>query len=167
MPSPYYDVRIGPLHLIALDTEDYSSPQRDWARATVTDSAAPWKIVFGHQPRFTSGQHLAQNAWLGSLGLHALQDAATCAGADLYLSGHDHTLEYLEPGETAPCPGVGYVISGVGSTPRLAANQHAAGQKYYQSRSAGFVVLEVTQSSLELSFLDDQGKLLFQSERHK
>jgi tartrate-resistant acid phosphatase type 5 len=60
-----------------------------WLEAALRSSKARWKIVIGHHPLWsTSGGKFEQAKSLRRLILPAL-----CRHADLYLAGHEHTLE--------------------------------------------------------------------------
>jgi tartrate-resistant acid phosphatase type 5 len=61
----------------------------DWLEKSLAGSPARWKIVMGHHPIWSSaGSKFQQARALRSLILPAL-----CRHADLYLAGHEHTLE--------------------------------------------------------------------------
>jgi len=76
--------------------EPWAAPQtqaeRDmvqWLEAALANSRARWKIVIGHHPLWsTAGSKFEQAKVLRRLILPAL-----CRHADLYLAGHEHTLE--------------------------------------------------------------------------
>ncbi len=61
----------------------------DWLEKSLAESPARWKIVMGHHPIWSSaGSKFQQARALRELILPAL-----CRHADLYLAGHEHTLE--------------------------------------------------------------------------
>jgi tartrate-resistant acid phosphatase type 5 len=76
--------------------EPWAAPQSDaernmadWLEAALASSDARWKIVIGHHPLWsTAGSKFQQAKALRRLILPAL-----CRHADLYLAGHEHTLE--------------------------------------------------------------------------
>lgn len=60
-----------------------------WLEQALASSTARWKIVMGHHPLWsTAGSKFAQARALRELILPTL-----CRHADLYLAGHEHTLE--------------------------------------------------------------------------
>jgi 3',5'-cyclic AMP phosphodiesterase CpdA len=74
----------------------WSLPQTDeergmvaWLERSLADSPARWKIVIGHHPIWSSAGSKFQQA----RALRALILPALCRHADLYLAGHEHTLE--------------------------------------------------------------------------
>jgi hypothetical protein len=76
--------------------EPWAAPQTDaernmveWLEAALASSKARWKIVIGHHPLWsTAGSKFEQAKVLRRLILPTL-----CRHADLYLAGHEHTLE--------------------------------------------------------------------------
>jgi hypothetical protein len=60
-----------------------------WLERSLADSPARWKIVIGHHPIWSSAGSKFQQA----RALRALILPALCRHADLYLAGHEHTLE--------------------------------------------------------------------------
>lgn len=54
-------------------------------------SRATWKIVYGHHPIYSEGQHEDNNDKVEQL-LPVLRDRA-----DVYFAGHDHDMQHLRP----------------------------------------------------------------------
>jgi tartrate-resistant acid phosphatase type 5 len=87
------------------DTQAWALPQTEdewrmveWLEETLAASPARWKIVIGHHPLWSSaGSKYRQAIMMRRLILPAL-----CRHADLYLAGHEHTLEVY----TDSCEGV-------------------------------------------------------------
>lgn len=104
MPGPYYDVRMGDVHLFVINTNRFSPEQRDWLKHGLSNSLAPWKIVCGHHPVYSSGRHGS-----GKRMNTKLKPLLERHGAQLYLSGHEHDYERFEP-----IHGVNYIVSGGG-----------------------------------------------------
>jgi hypothetical protein len=106
--------------------EPWAAPQNDaernmvrWLTASLANSKARWKIVIAHHPLWsTAGSKFQQAKSLRRLILPAL-----CRYADLYLAGHEHTLEVhtnncteaLPGSDVAPLP---QVVSGSASKMR-------------------------------------------------
>jgi tartrate-resistant acid phosphatase type 5 len=88
--------------------EPWAAPQNEaernmvqWLEASLASSKARWKIVIGHHPVWsTAGSKFQQAKSLRRLILPAL-----CRYADLYLAGHEHTLEVHTDGCTEALPG--------------------------------------------------------------
>ena len=94
-----------------LDTaEPWAVPATDAERALVANlerrlkaSTARWKIVIGHHPLWSSsGGKFEQARTLRSVLLPTL-----CRYADLYLAGHEHTLEVATDSCATAVPGAG------------------------------------------------------------
>jgi hypothetical protein len=135
-----------------------------WLERSLAGSTARWKIVVAHHPLWSSaGSKYEQARVLRRLILPAL-----CRYADLYLAGHDHTLELhyddcreALPGEqVAPLPNV---VSGAAAKQRaLNTNfmRHQA-QKYPQLSTKwaqglvwGFAHLAVSGDEATLTFVE-------------
>ena len=88
--------------------EPWAAPQTEaernmvaWLEAGLASSKARWKIVIGHHPLWsTAGSKFQQAKSLRRLILPAL-----CRYADLYLAGHEHTLEVHTDDCSAALPG--------------------------------------------------------------
>jgi len=61
----------------------------EWLEASLAASKARWKIVIGHHPLWSSAGSKFQQARM----MRRLILPALCRYADLYLAGHEHTLE--------------------------------------------------------------------------
>jgi hypothetical protein len=88
--------------------EPWAAPQNDaeramvsWLETSLAHSRARWKIVIAHHPLWsTAGSKFQQAKSLRRLILPAL-----CRYADLYLAGHEHTLEVHTDDCTEALPG--------------------------------------------------------------
>jgi tartrate-resistant acid phosphatase type 5 len=171
MPNTYYDVVFDHVHVFSMDTQDGSDEQKDAMSERVSCSKAAWKLVFGHHPRFTSGAHNSDSRGVLeevlNMGMFAAQEAIYC-GADMFLSGHDHNMEFIDQGRDPNCPNVAFAISGAGAKlretreellyPEDAGGEH---QRFYQQDIEGFAYLELTGDSLSFDFIDKNGEVLF------
>ena len=70
----------------------------EWLEESLASSPARWKIVMGHHPIWSSAGSKFQQARM----LRRLILPSLCRHADLYLAGHEHTLEL----HTDACQGV-------------------------------------------------------------
>jgi hypothetical protein len=88
--------------------EPWAAPQNDaernmvsWLTSSLANSKARWKIVIAHHPLWsTAGSKFQQAKSLRRLILPAL-----CRYADVYLAGHEHTLEVHTDSCTEALPG--------------------------------------------------------------
>ncbi len=162
MPASYYDVALGEgtVHLFGIDTQDTGTTQLDDMKQRVAKSTAAWKIVFGHHPRYTSGEHQLDNTLVDTLtkltsppGMFALQEGIYC-GADLYLTGHDHNREVIDKGMDGACPNVPFIISGAGAKVRPSKYPKLGKSLYYDEGVEGFLYFELTKSSFRVESYD-------------
>jgi hypothetical protein len=134
-----------------------------WLEAALAESTAHWKVVIGHHPLWsTAGSKYAQAEALRRLILPAL-----CRYADLYLAGHEHTLElHLDdcssalPGKTvAPLP---EIVSGAGAKQRPVHGPFARRQQtdhrelttlYARGMVWGFAYVELTEDSAQIRMI--------------
>ena len=180
MSARYYDTSLAvgtdSLLLVFMDTDPveqeflgrpYDSLRRPegavekqllWLNQALAGSKARWKIVVGHNPLHTGGarRHSSRTRKMRNI----LEPVFSKYSIDLYLSGHEHHLEYLKPPGTTH-----YVISGAGSEAR-----HVGKLKRYRrfaARKTGFVAISLTGNVLELEFIDGNGHTLYQYDIRK
>lgn len=168
LPSAYYEVDMGLVHLFALDTQLFvGTRQVEHMQRAVRRSRARWKIALGHHPLVTSGYHDDSGGLLGDLGMRHLLESVLCTGVDLYLAGHDHDLEYVAPGAVAKCPRLALAISGAGSSTRPAPDETVSprvGQsEFFDDQHVGFLSIHATRAQLRLRFVGGSGEALFET----
>lgn len=131
----YYSFDYGQAHFIALNanqtTQDLTSGvQRQvdqamaaWLEADLQrvarDPEVVWKIVFFHQPPYTSGPHGQEPNSVGQLMRQQFVPVFERYGVDLVLTGHDHDYERSCPLRAGACvaagqPGIVYIVTGGG-----------------------------------------------------
>lgn len=155
LPRPSYTFVAGPVQFFALDTHPIdrrlSSASRElaWLKQALADSTATWKIVYGHHPVYTNGDHGGQRGFIPELKNQLLP--VLRQQADVYLAGHDHDLQALKPDG-----GVWFFVSGGGGqdTRRLLTSKC---RQWAQSMH-GFTVLEADEKTLTVSFFDADGQ---------
>lgn len=139
LPATYYTFTAGPAQFFALDTDIISEAQRRWLVGELQRSTATWKIVYGHHPIYSEGQHEDNNLKIEQL-LPVLKNRA-----DVYLAGHDHDMQHLSPEGR-----LHFFIAGSGGKLRPI----TPGPRSLFAKSAhGFAVLEVRTDSLKVSFV--------------
>ena len=108
MPWFWFSYRLGPVEFVILDgTRPEDADQLAFLKTTLRSSEADWQVVLVHQPPYSCGDEH------GSSGdVQALVPAMARNGADLVLSGHDHTYQRFPP-----IQGVTFVVSGGGGAP--------------------------------------------------
>jgi tartrate-resistant acid phosphatase type 5 len=150
MPAAYYTFTAGTAQFFALDTDIISEKQILWLQAALDASRARWKIVYGHHPIYSEGQHEDSNAKIGQL-LPVLRDRA-----DIYLAGHDHDMQHLRPEGR-----LHFFVAGSGGKLRPI----EPGPRSLFAKSAhGFAVLEIEADRLQLAFVGVGGEELYRYE---
>jgi hypothetical protein len=160
MPAPSYTFNAGPVQFFAIDTNKgrLTEDQLDWLEAGLKKSTAAWKVVYGHHPLKSDGEH-GDDKYTRQL-RDLLLPVLKAGGADVYLAGHDHDMQYLKP------EGDLYLfISGGGGK-----GHRALRPSYHRvwGRSAyGFTVLEAEGESLSVEFISAGGRRLCKVEINK
>jgi len=125
-----------PVDLWSLDTTEIffadllGETQGGWLDAELAASVAEWKIVFGHHPYISNGQHGDAGQYdeyevdfinIGNCDIPSLDapcgkymktffEDHICGTVDIYFSGHDHNRQWMPP----TC-GTTFVVSGAGA----------------------------------------------------
>ncbi|MBK8189440.1 MAG: metallophosphoesterase [Vampirovibrionales bacterium] len=151
MPGRYYQFRQGPVAFFAIDTNiTHDALQRQWLDKALAASDAPWKVVYGHHPLYSSGEHGASadlQRWL--------QPVFRQHGVALYLCGHDHDYERMGPIE-----GVTYIVSGGGGASLRKFSNRLAPQSQARARAYHFLRGEATPQALSVSAIGLDGQVL-------
>jgi len=170
MPARYYskEVRLGRdkgnALFIMLDTNamvddsrvEETKQQLEWMEQVLQNGRdARWKIVTGHHPAYTVGpriehrQVFEMRKWL--------TDVFQKHKVDVYLSGHEHSLQHLKPeGFTHQ------FVSGAGS--QLTAVREGIEYSRFQASVNGFMYVSLNETKLNMKAIDYQGNLLYQTD---
>lgn len=159
LPRHFYTYTAGPVQFFALDTDPIDRDeggvqmQLDWLRRALRSSRSPWKVVYGHHPVYTNGEHGKNLGYLPRLRAKLLPILKE-EKVDVYLAGHDHDLEALKPEG-----GVSFFVSGGGGKERrpLRTNECRA----WAESSYGFTVLEAEGEEMTVRFLGSEGQELY------
>ncbi len=122
--------------------------QMEWFESALKASTAPWKIVIGHHPIYTGGQH-GDTPYMVKHVLPLLEEH----GVQAFFNGHDHDLQHLQSGK------VNFFCTGGGSRPRLAIKKTA--HTKFGLGCSGFIAASLSADALDLRMIDDKGKLLY------
>ncbi len=106
MLGRYYTFRQESVQFFALDTNGNANwkAQLAWLEKELSRSDAPWKIVFGHHPIYSSGMYGSNQAFIKNL-----TPLFQKYSVQLYINGHEHNYE-----RTNPINGTTYLICGIG-----------------------------------------------------
>ena len=154
--------------LIFMDTDpflheslaDYTEKQMQWLNETLSKASedVKWKIVIGHHPYYTVGPRIENYDTLTMR--RALSKTFEDFKVDVYLSGHEHSLQHLKPeGSTHQ------FISGAGSE----LTHVTAGIPYsrFQASEHGFMYFALDGKRLNVRAINYQGTVLYQTELTK
>ncbi len=102
----YYSYDLGSWHLIALNSNcaevggcGAGSAQEEWLRADLAAHPSACTLAYFHHPRFSSGSEHGNNEEL-----QAFWSALSEFGADVVLTGHEHSYERFAPLDAAGNP---------------------------------------------------------------
>ena len=175
----FYDVVAGPVHLFAWDTNylvhqcDELATNCELTGSEKLDgprhSKATWRLVLGHHPYFSNGEHGDAGTfregsgfavWPGK-GFRKLMDDHVLGVADLYLAGHDHNLQAypdatIHRGRVPGRNRTAVVVSGAGSklTALREIPTHIAPSDYACDTHLGFALVEASAELLRVEFYD-------------
>ncbi len=153
MKGRYYNLRRGPVEFFMLDTNGNVDWQRQisWLRTTLAQSRAPWKVVVGHHPIYSSGFY-GNDPQLAA----KLTGLMQRHGVQLYINGHEHNYE-----RSKPIAGITYLVVGGGGAslrPVLPTDQSARVASVFS-----FAELEATPRELKLWAWDKNGRPIDQA----
>lgn len=161
LPAAFYHHVKGDMELFALDTNmivyEKDAQQRTDVAKWISESTAPWKIAVGHHPYLSNGPHGNAGAYDGQTKAPAngepvkkFFDDVVCGKVDLYLCGHDHSLQWMNES----CKGTELAVSGSGAkqTGFLGKNP-----SLYQSMELGFMYLIVEPKRITIEVIEVVG----------
>lgn len=151
MPNDYYMAHEGPVDFFILNTTFFvrSPEQRQWIAKALAESKAPWKIVIGHHPLYSSGRNGGTKGTRKILEPLLIQHKV-----DLYLAGHDHDYERF-----SPIHGVQYIVSGGGGS-YLYAFKKVAPQSQVRLKTHHFLLMETNATTLKIEAINRFGEVI-------
>ncbi|OJW15728.1 metallophosphoesterase [Mucilaginibacter sp. 44-25] len=173
MPALYYSkqYKLGDndkLLMLFIDTDPMMHAERKaqveqqmvWIDEQLRNAPADvkWKIIVGHHPYYTVGPRIKNYDTLTVR--EKLSPVFAKYKVDVYLSGHDHSLQHLKP------EGVTHqFISGAGSE----LTQVTEGVPYsrFQASDHGFMCFAINKDKINVKAINANGKVLYQTELKK
>ena len=148
MKGRWYTLRRGPVEFFMLDTNMNARWQHQlpWLRRVLAASSAPWKVVVGHHPIYSSGLYGDDPAAIGRLTPLFRQ-----YGVQLYINGHEHHYE-----RSRVIDGTTYLqVGGAGASlrPVMPTDRSARALSRHS-----FAELTATATTLQVTGWDDRGQ---------
>jgi hypothetical protein len=166
LPAAYYRRAVKQVEFFALDTNSQmygrDAQQKTDVAAWLAASTATWKIAVGHHPYRSNGSHGNAGSYEGlpiipvfnGAGVKTFMEEIVCGKADLYLSGHDHSRQWL----MTTCQGTELIVSGAGAS---VTELGGSNPFHFQNLELGFVYVLIDGRRLTAEFIDATGKLEF------
>ena len=152
----YYDFNWGPVHFYALDSDSRepdgvgrSSQQAVWLQNQLAVSTSPWNIVYFHHPPYSSGMH-GDVDWM--------QWPFAEWGADVVLSGHDHTYERILR------DGIIYFVNGLGGSSKYSFFGVIDGSQMRYNQDYGAMLVEASENAIRFQFINRLNEVIDTSE---
>jgi hypothetical protein len=131
--------------------------QLAWIDTTLADTDARWKIVMGHHPLHAGTTKEARERTDLQQRLQPLLDAH---GVDAEFSGHIHNFQHIR----VPGSDVEYFVNTSASLTREVVPHDGA---LFASPDAGFSLCSMTETELITTFVNGDGKIVYQHTRTK
>ena len=140
----------------AVKTQD-TTQQRKWLENVLSDRSpnVKWKIVVGHHPLYTGGKRMDADETKELKNL--LKPIFDKCKVDLYICGHEHSLQYIKPNGITH-----YFISGAGSE-TTSTILHPDGGKYAISEN-GFIAFSLSPKILTAQIISYNGEVLYKTD---
>ena len=139
----------GKIEFFALDTNDNApwEAQLAWLDLQLAKSTAPWKIVYGHHPLYSSGRHGGDRELVAKLAPIFAKHKVS-----IYLCGHDHGYE-----RSIPIDGTVYIVNGGGGAPLYKFGKSP--QTAFVSSQFSFITFDVYQDKIITKAISTDGKV--------
>jgi acid phosphatase len=124
--------------------------QLQWFEEKLAADRSAWKIVVGHHPILSSGNHGEAPALAARV-----KPLLERYGVQVYLNGHDHDLEHLVD------TGVNYICSGSGA---LSRQIEAVAQSRFAYADLGFAGCTLSPDTLALRFYDGDAAVIYDAQ---
>jgi tartrate-resistant acid phosphatase type 5 len=166
LPDRYYTRVIDGVRFIFLDTTPFiegyrrsdqypdlhtghNAKQLQWLDSVLSRSREKWKILVGHHPVYSLGDHGTEADMVSKLKPILLKH-----NIPVYVSGHDHSLQSLRlSGE-----GVYYLISGGGA--ERSSVKHDPAITRFGSSTTGFLAVTLSKDKMKVHFINSDGAII-------
>ncbi|SFM00294.1 metallophosphoesterase [Marinobacter zhejiangensis] len=142
--------------------QNYGYPQQSWMKKTVADSRAHWKIAMSHVPYKSNGKHgnagnldpgmrwMFTNPDADGLRYKAFMEECFADKADLLFTGHDHSLQWIEPVEEMGPAHI--IVSGAAGKTDDFDDAERNPTVFQQENALGFVWVRLTETEMQIEF---------------
>jgi hypothetical protein len=152
LPAPYYTYTAGPVQFFVINTPLLSEAQLVWLKGELAASTARWRVVYGHYQMYSALR--GDNQALITKLLPILKEHRV----HVYLCGHEHLFQHLEPEG-----GVEFFVSGAsGAGGRVARQVGYPRVQFMAERTQGYTVLEAGATALRVQFVDANGQVFYE-----
>lgn len=164
-PDLYYSHVQGDATFFGLDTTQVfwgiTEDQLAWLQDGVAAANTGWTIAYGHHPYVSNGPHGNAGEYEGldwvpivnGESVKEFVDDGICGVVDVYICGHDHSLQWPE----SVC-GTEFIVSGAGAkTTELGGDNPT----WFESDGEGFVWIELDGETFTGVFYDQDGTELY------
>lgn len=149
LPATYYTFTAGAVQFFAIDTQHLDDAQIAWLDGAIAQSRTPWKVVYGHFHIYSATR--GDNQPLIERLLPVLVNRV-----DVYLCGHDHNLQALQPQA-----GVHFFVAGAGGAGSYDLKEYS--RSLMKAKAYGFAVLEADARALTVRLVDKDRKQLHET----
>jgi hypothetical protein len=130
--------------------------QLAWIKQTLANAGADvrWKIVVGHHPMYTAGPRTNNYDTLAIR--KVLEETLEQYKVNVYLSGHDHSLQHLKHNGVTH-----HLISGAGS--EVTPVKEGLSYSKFQAADYGFMYFSVAKDKLNVKVINHEGRELYET----
>ena len=158
----YYSFDVGAWHIVTLNTNcaaiggcGEGSAQLEWLRADLAAHPTQCTLALSHHPRYSSGGHDAD------VDMVPIWEVLHAAGAEVVLSGHDHTYERFAPqdpaGQLDIDGGIRQFVVGTGGAGLYAFGTIRPNSEVRDNTTFGVLKLTLRPASYEWMFVPVEG----------
>ncbi len=148
----YYTFAQGPVQFFVIDSDSREpdgitsgSIQGQWLQSQLAASTAEWKVVYFHHSPYSTAQHGSNTT---------LQWPFKQWGADVVLTGHDHSYERLVVSDFP------YFVNGLGGRSIYAFNTPVAGSQFRYNADYGAMLIDADDAMMRFQFFTRTGVLI-------